>query len=73
MIESIRPVLAAARYAVQDISEPYDGYHVDLVDTLTKALAISHSVPGDQAQRRAVEELVKAFAREVSKKLGESQ
>ena len=30
MVISARPVLVAAREAVQEIGEPYDGYHVDL-------------------------------------------
>ena len=67
-----KPVLAAAIDTVQDIAEPYDGYHVDLVDTLTKALQILHSVPGEREQRRAVEDLVKGFSSEISTRLGES-
>ena len=71
MVGSVRPILDAARKAVGDIGEPYDGYHADLINTLTKALQLLHSEPSERAQRRASEDLIKGFAAEVSAKVGE--
>ena len=68
---SARPVLAAARDAVQEIGEPYDGYQADLVDMLTKTLQVLQDEPSDRAKRRATEELIKQFAAAVSARLGE--
>ena len=71
VVSSVRPILDAAREAVEDIGEPYDGYHADLINTLTKALQLLHSEPSERAQRRATEDLIKGFAAEVSAKVGE--
>ena len=71
MIGSVRPILDAAREAVEDIGEPYDGYHADLVSTLTKALQLLRSEPSERTQRRATEDLIKGLAAEVSAKVGE--
>ncbi len=68
---SVKPIIDAAQEAVGYINEPYDGYHVDLVNTLTKALQLLHSEPGKRAQRRATESLIKGFAGEVSARVGE--
>lgn len=71
MLISARPVLAAARDAVQEIGEPYDGYQAVLVDMLTKTLQIMQDEPNERAQRRATEVLIKQFAADVSARLGE--
>ena len=71
MLISARPVLEAARDAVQEVVEPYDGYQADLVDILTKTLQVLRDEPSDRAQRRSAEQLIKQFASEVSEKLGE--
>ena len=71
MVGSVRPILDAAREAVEDTGEPYDGYHADLINTLTKALQLLRSEPSERAQRRATEDLIKGFAAEVSAKVGE--
>ena len=52
MLGSVSPVVVAAREAVQDIAELYDGYHGDLVRELVIALQILDSQPGQLAQRR---------------------
>ena len=71
MVSLVRPVLVAAQEAVQEIGEPYEGYHADLVNTLTEALQILRSDPIERAQRRATEDLIKNFAANVSARLGE--
>ena len=71
VVGSVRPIHDAAREAVEDIGEPYDGYHEDLINALTKALQLLHSEPSERAQRRATEDLIKGFAAEVSAKVGE--
>ncbi len=71
MANTVRLISDAARDAVQDISEPYDNYHAELVSKFTRVLQILHFAPNDRAQRRAIEELVKGFAGEISIKLEE--
>ena len=69
MPEATKLVSNAAREAVQDIAERYDGYHAHLVGRFVEVLRIQHSVPGDRARRRAINELVTSFANEVSARL----
>lgn len=71
MLGSVSPVVVAAREAVQDIAELYDGYHGDLVRELVIALQILDSQPSQLAQRRSTEDLIKRFAAEVTLKLGD--
>ena len=71
MLGSVSPVIVAAREAVQDIGELYDGYHVELIRELVNALQILDSQPGQLAQRKATEDLIKRFAAEVTLKLGD--
>ena len=71
MLGSVSPVIVAAREAVQDIGELYDGYYVDLIRELVNALQILDSQPGQLAQRKATEDLIKRFAAEVTPKLGD--
>ena len=71
MVSSVRPILVAAREAVLEIGEPYDGYHAGLIGALTKALQVLDSEPSERAQRRATEDLIRSFAAEVSTRLGE--
>lgn len=71
MVGSAKPVHVSALEAVLDIAKPYDGYHADLVDILTKAINVLRTEPSERGQLRATENLVKAFAEQVSAKLGE--
>ena len=71
MVRSVKPILDAAVEAVKDIGEPYGGYHADLVNTLTKGLQLLHSEPGQRAQRKATEDLIKVFAAKVNAKVEE--
>ena len=71
MLGSVSPVIVAAREAVQDIVELYDGYHGELVRELVNALQILDSHPGQLAQRRATEDLIKRFAAQITLKLGD--
>ena len=73
MIDSVRLLSKAALDAVQDIPEPYQGYHAELVDTFAKVLWILHTEPNHRAELRAIESLIESFAAEVSSKLGELQ
>lgn len=69
MPDTTKLISIAAREAVQDTVERYDGYRADLVIRFLEALRIQHSEPGDRARRRAVGDLVKSFAGEVSARL----
>ena len=71
MLGSVRPVLLAARDAVQDIESRYDGYDADLIDGLTQALKILDSEPSSRGQSRATEELIKRFAAGLATKIEE--
>ena len=71
MLGSVSPVIVAAREAVQDIGELYDGYRGDLIRELVHALQILDSQTGQAAQRRAIEDLIKRFNAEVILKLGD--
>ena len=71
MLGSVRPVLLAARDAVQDIESRYDGYDADLIDGLTQALKILDSEPSPRGQSRATEELIKRFAAGLATKIEE--
>ena len=72
MPDATKLVANAAGEAVQDIAERYDGYHAHLVGRFVEVLRIQHSEPGDRARRRAINELVKSFAGEVSARLEEA-
>ena len=71
MLGSVSPVIVAAREAVQDIGELYDGYHGELIRELVNALQILDSQPSQLSQRKATEDLIKRFAAEVTLKTGD--
>ena len=71
MANTIKLLSDAARESVQDISEPYETYHVDLIFTFSRVIQILQSEPSNRAQRRAIEELVKSFAGEINTRLKE--
>lgn len=73
MPDATKLVSNAAGEAVQDIAERYDGYHAHLVGRFVEVLRIQHAEPGDRARRRAINELVTAFAAEVSARLEDSR
>ena len=54
----------AAREAVQDITERYDGYHTHLVDRFAEVLRIQREHTYRVAER-TIEDLVASFANEV--------
>ena len=62
MVNTVKLLSDAARDSVQDISEPYDNYHAELVYTFTRVIQILQSEPGNRVQRRAIEDVVKGFA-----------
>ena len=72
MSNTVKLLTEAAREAMQDLSEPYDDYHADLIYQFIGVIRIIKSVPGETAQRRAIEELVSGFSAEISAKLKES-
>ena len=72
MSNTVKLLTEAAREAMQDISEPYDDYHADLIYQFIGVIRVIKSVPGETAQRRAIEELVSGFSSEISAKLKES-
>ena len=72
MVNAARILIEAARDAVEDISQPYDGYDADLVTTFTSVLQILREEPGDRAQRREIEALLSRFAAQVNTRVEES-
>ncbi len=71
MANTVKLLSDAARESVQDISEPYETYHADLIFTFSRVIQILQSQPSNRAQRRAIEELVKSFAGEINTRLKE--
>ena len=55
----------AAREAVQDIAERYDGYHARLVDRFTEVLRFQREET-EEAAKRNIRALVASFANEVA-------
>ena len=68
MVNAARILTSAAREAVRDIDQPYDGYDVELVRTFTRVLQILRNEPSNQAQRREIETLLQGLASEVNAK-----
>ena len=71
MANTVKLLSEAARETVQDISEPYETYHADLIYAFSKVIQILQTEPSNRAQRRAIEELVKSFAGEINTRLKE--
>lgn len=71
MANTIKLLSDAARESVQDIREPYETYHADLIFTFSRVIQILQSEPSNRAQVRAIEELVKSFAGEINTRLKE--
>ncbi len=71
MANTVKLLSDAARDSVQDISAPYESYHADLIYTFSKVIQILQSEPGNRAQRRAIEEVIKSFAGEINTRLKE--
>ena len=71
MANTIKLLSDAARNSVQDINEPYETYHAELIYTFSRVVQILQSEPSNRAQRRAIEELVKSFAGEINTRLKE--
>ena len=72
MADALNLLSTAAGEAVQDISEPYEDYHADLVRVFAQALQILHTEPNERAERRAIENLIIDLASQISTKLEES-
>ena len=72
MTDARRLVSRVAGETVQDITERYEGYHEDLVRTFTQVLRIQQSEPSKIAQRRTIEQHVKAFADQVANQFEDS-
>ena len=58
-------LVEAAREAVQDIAERYDGYHPHLVDRFTEVLRIQREET-NEAAKRSISTLIAGFASEVA-------
>ena len=71
MANALKLLSVAAREAVEDITEPYEDYHADLVRTFTDVLQVQQTEPNERSERQAVESLIIDFADQVSKKLKE--
>ena len=71
MANALKLLSAAAREAVEDITEPYEDYRADLVHTFTDVLQVQQTEPNERSARQAVETLIINFADQVSKKLKE--
>ena len=65
MADATKLLGEAAREAVRDIAERYDGYHAHLVDRFTEILRIQREET-DAAARRTIRDLVAGFANEVA-------
>lgn len=72
MSNTVKLLTEAARESMQDIGEPFDNYHADLIYQFIGVIRIIKSVPGETAQRRAIEDLVSGFSAEISARLEES-
>ncbi|MCY4578429.1 MAG: hypothetical protein OXD31_05215 [Chloroflexi bacterium] len=69
MVSASRLLTAAAEDVVQDIGEPYEEYHADLVMTFAKVLRILQDEHGDRAQRREIRVLIDSLAAEMNSKV----
>ena len=66
MVNAARILTNAARDVVKTIDNRYGGYDAELVRTLARVLQILRDEPGQAAQRRAIETLVRGLASEVN-------
>lgn len=67
----VKPVIAAAREAVQNIPEPCEGYHAQLITTFVGAIQsveLNATVP---EQRREIREIIIRLANTVSAEMEE--
>ena len=65
MADATKLLVEAARDAVQDIAERYDGYHAHLVDRLTQVLRLQREETPANA-KRLINSLIAGFANEVA-------
>ena len=65
MGDATRLLVEAAREAVQDIPERYDGYHAHLVDRFTEVLRIQREQTNVVA-KKSIRTLIAGFANEVA-------
>lgn len=70
MSDATKLVSKAAEEAVRDIAILYDGYHADLIKRFVQILRIHHEEPRMRSRRRSIEDLIKAFAKEVHMRRG---
>ena len=66
MVNAARILTNAARDVVKTFDNRYDGYDAELVRTLARVLQILRDEPGQAAQRRAIETLVRGLSSEVN-------
>ena len=64
MADATKLLVEAAREAVQDIAERYDGYHSHLVVRFTEVLRIQREET-NEAAKRSIRTLITGFASEV--------
>ena len=72
MVNASRLLTAAAEEVVQDIGEPYEEYHADLVSAFARTLRILQDEPSPRAQSREIRTLVSSFAAEMNAKVNAS-
>lgn len=72
MVNASRLLTAAAEEVVQDIGEPYEEYHADLVSAFARILRILQDEPSDRAQPREIRALVDSFAAEMNSNVNAS-
>ena len=72
MVTASRLLTAAARDVVQDMDQPYDNYHAELVQTFARVLQILREEAAPNAQRRAIETLLTSLASQMGQTAEES-
>ena len=67
----VKPVIEAAREAVQNIPEPYDGYHAQLITAFVGAIQSVELNATTSEQRKEIREIIVRLANTVSVKVEE--
>lgn len=67
----VKPVIAAARDAVQNIPESCDGYHAQLITAFVGAIQSVELNATETEQRKEIREIVVRLANTVSAKMEE--
>ena len=65
MADATKLLVEAARDAVQDVADRYDGYHAHLVERFAEVLRLQRE-EANEAARRSIRTLIVGFANEVA-------